>query len=66
MTKEQMEYGEQKLLQFANRHNISKDTAIDILEDVDGFHYFWNWVNADEFLNHKLHERYIKSIKNDY
>lgn len=56
----QKEHGNRKLLEFAKRHNISEECAIRVLMDIKGIRDFWNWVNADLFLNEKAVDKRLE------
>lgn len=50
----QMKFGDERLMAYARKLNISKDDAIRVLADVQAVRDFWEWVNADDYLNIKV------------
>lgn len=58
MTKDQIEWGYEKLQEYCDKVGITMDQAVRVLENTKAYKEFWNWVNADEFLisypNHKV------------
>jgi hypothetical protein len=59
LSKSQKEFGVEQITKFANRHKISYQQAIAIIEDGPYLASMWNWVNMSQFLkdtaNKKIH-----------
>lgn len=47
----QWEFGCERLQEVADRWEVSKEKAAEILLDVQEVNVFYHWVNADLFLN---------------
>ena len=59
LSKSQKEYGRRRLAEIARTWGISEDKVIRILLGKE-YGLFWNWKNADLFLNLEYNERYHK------
>ena len=62
----QLKFGLSILEECANRWNMSKDKAADILVDISFIQNKWNWVNMDEFLHAYLNNIYEYEVKFGY
>ena len=52
----QKQHGEKRLEEFASFMGVDKAKAIFILSNIKKIRWFFDWVNADRFLNEKQNE----------
>ena len=63
MTKDQVEYGIERLDRLAKRWGITPFKTADILLDVRRSKEFYEWVNADTFLNKFIYDGVDKMLE---
>lgn len=54
---DQYNYGISKLEELAKTHDLGVEDIALILENINGFESFYEWVNADEFINLYLYTK---------
>ena len=65
LSKDQMEWGMEKLEEVCKNWGVSKEKAVQILSSRDQY-YFYQWVNADLFLTIMENKYYKEKLeKND-
>lgn len=51
LSENQYTYGKEKVLELCTKYNLPESTMVKLLIEVNTLTGFYNWVNADYFLN---------------
>jgi len=57
MTESQRNFGKELLQEYATDMQLTEEQAVRVLMNTRAHRNFWNWINADEFLNEELKEQ---------